>query len=148
MRSDYYWIRKKARKHDKWIMKQDSTTWKIRTQNLVATYTLILRINLEKFTKSILIIPYIILKLRKLEVQCFKQCTNQSWNEEVMAIWIQPCKVERPFRNYFEIQLMNSKSNSKLPNFEVTHYHFDASPLLPWELYLGHSIHPKWVPND
>ena len=35
-------------------MKQDSTTWKFRTQNLVVTYTLTLRKNLEYFPNFIL----------------------------------------------------------------------------------------------
>ena len=63
------------------------------------------------------------LRLRKLEVQSFKQCANQRWNEEVMVIWRQLRKVEGPFRNDFEIQLMNSKSNLWIrndPNFEFS----------------------------
>ena len=32
MRNDHYGVRKKARKHGKWDMKQDSTAWKFRTQ--------------------------------------------------------------------------------------------------------------------
>ena len=39
MRNDHYEIRKKAKKHGKLGMKQDSAAWKFRTQNLVATYT-------------------------------------------------------------------------------------------------------------
>ena len=34
-------------------MKQDLATWKFRTQNLMITYTLTLRINLEDFSDSI-----------------------------------------------------------------------------------------------
>ena len=49
-------------------MKQDSTAWKFRTQNLVATCIMTLRINLEYFSKSILGILYIVLKLGKLGV--------------------------------------------------------------------------------
>ena len=40
-------------------MKQDSTAWKFRTQNLVATYTLTFMKNLEHFLKFILVILYI-----------------------------------------------------------------------------------------
>ena len=106
--------------------------------------------------KPILDILYIVLKFEKLEIQRFKQCENQSWNEEVMTIWRQLRKVEEPFRNStygFEIQLMDLKSNLWIqnpirnePNFKFTHYHFDVSPPLPQELHLGHSIRPKWTP--
>ena len=40
MRNDHYGVRKEARKHEKWDMKQDSVVGKFRTQNLVVTYTL------------------------------------------------------------------------------------------------------------
>ena len=119
MRNDHYGVRKKARKHGKWGMKQDSVAWKFRTQNLMVTYTLTLRTNLEHFPESILYILYIILNLGNLGVQNFKQCANWSWNEEVMANWRQLHKAERSFQNDFEIQLMNSKSNSKLPQFQI-----------------------------
>ena len=46
-------------------MKQNSTAWKFRTQNLVTTFTLTLRINLEYFPKSIVGILYIISKFEK-----------------------------------------------------------------------------------
>ena len=52
-------------------MKQDPTTWKFATQNLVATCTLILRTNLEYFSKSILVILYF------FEAQEFKSPTLQ-----------------------------------------------------------------------
>ena len=32
IRNDHYGVRKKARKHEKWGMKQDSASWKFRTQ--------------------------------------------------------------------------------------------------------------------
>ena len=32
MRNDHYGVRKKARKHEKWGMKQDLAAWKFRTQ--------------------------------------------------------------------------------------------------------------------
>ena len=59
MRNDHYEVRKKVRKHEKWGMKEDSTTWKFGTQNLMVTRTLTLRKNLEYFPKSILDILYI-----------------------------------------------------------------------------------------
>ena len=99
MINDHYGERKKARKHEKWGMKQDSIAWKFRTQNLVATYILTLMTNLEHFLKSILDMTYMILKLENLGVQQFKWCPNQSWNEEVMAIWRQLHKVKGPFWN-------------------------------------------------
>ena len=58
-------------------------------------YTLTLRTNLEHFLKSIIYILYIVSKLGKSGVQRFKQCTNWSWNEEVIAVWRQLRKVER-----------------------------------------------------
>ena len=85
--------------------------WKFRTQNLVATYSHF-EANLEHFLKSILGILYIVSKLGKSGVQHFKWCANQRWNEEVITIWRQPWKTERPFRNStceFKIQLMNLK---------------------------------------
>ena len=88
-------------------------------KNLMALYTLTLRTNLEHFIESILYIIYIILKLGKSKVQNFKHYANWSWNEEVMANWRQLRKAERSFQNDFEIQLMNSKSNSKLPQFQI-----------------------------
>ena len=59
-------------------MKQDSTAWKFRTQNLVVTYTLTLRTNFENLLESILDIIYIVSNLGKSEVQHFKRCANQS----------------------------------------------------------------------
>ena len=43
-------------------MKQDSIAWKFRTQNLVTTYTMTLRINLEYLLESILDMLYIFSK--------------------------------------------------------------------------------------
>ena len=150
MINDHYGVRKKARKHGKWGMKQDSVAWKFRTQNLVIAYTLNLRTNLEHFIESILYIIYIILKLGKSEVQNFKHYANWSWNEEVMAIWRQLHQVGGSFRNDFEIQLMISKFNLWIrnplrndTNSEFTHCHFDVPPPLPRELHLKHSIRPR-----
>ena len=66
-------------------MKQDSAAWKFRTQNLVATCTLNLRANFEYFPKSILGILYVVLKLGKLGVKLFKQCTNGA---KMKKLWL------------------------------------------------------------
>ena len=85
-------------------------------KNLIVIYTLNLKTNLEHFSESILYIIYIISKLGKSGVQLFKQCTNWSWNEEIMVIWRHLRKVKGPFRNptyEFEIQFeMTPISNS------------------------------------
>ena len=122
---------------EKWPLgskKEGKKTWEIRHEakiqlhgnlelkNLMVIYTLILRINLEHFSESILYILYIVLNIGKLEVQRFKWCTNRNWNEEVIVIWNQLHKVEGSFRNStyeFKIQLMNSKSTSKWPQFRI-----------------------------
>ena len=148
MRNDHYGVRKKAKKHGKWGMKQDLAAWKFRTQNLVVTCTLILRINLEYFPKFILDRLYTVSKIGKWGVQCFKWCINQSWNEEVMSNWRQLCKAKGPIEmiSKFNLWIRNPIQND--PNFEFTHYHFDVLPPLPWELHLGHSIHSKWALQD
>ena len=93
------------------MKKIHQVAWKFGTQNLVATCTLILRKILEHFTKFILCILYIFLKLYNSRIQSFKWCVNHIWNEKVMTIWRQLHKVETPFRNDFEIQFMISKFN-------------------------------------
>ena len=88
----------------------------------MALYTLTLRTNLEHFMESIIYILYIISKLGKSGIQCFKWFANRSWNEEVMAIWRQLHQAKGSFRNStydFEIQLMNSKSTSKGHQFRI-----------------------------
>ena len=70
----------------------------------------IYRTNLEHFLESIAYILYIISKVGKSGVQCFKQCANQSWNEEVMAIWRQLHQARGSFRN----PLWNFASLAKL----------------------------------
>ena len=57
--------------------------------------------NLEYFLESFVYILYIISKLKKSEVQFFKQCANRSWNEEVMIIWRQLRKIKRNFASPF-----------------------------------------------
>ena len=41
---------------------------------------------LEHFLKSNLYMLYVVSKIRKSIIQCFKRFANQSWNEEVRAI--------------------------------------------------------------
>ena len=124
-------------------------------KNLMALYNLNLRTNLDHFLESIVYILYIVLNLGKSGVQRSKRCANQSWNEEVMVIWRHVHQVGGSFQNDFEIQLMISKFNLWIrnplrndTNFEFTHYHFNVSPPLPWELHLEHFIYPKWTPHD
>ena len=52
--------------------------------------SLLLDTFLEHFMELKLCIPYVVLKLRKSGVQCFKRCAIWIWNEEVMAIWKNP----------------------------------------------------------
>ena len=119
MINDHYGVRKKARKHRKWGMKQDLAAWKFRTQKSDG----IIYSDFENKFGAISGVHYIhtiyLSKLGKSGVQRFKRCANQSWNEEVMVIWKQLYKVEGSFRNDFEIQLMNSKSTSKWHQFQI-----------------------------
>ena len=52
---------------------------------------------LENFIKSNWCMLYVISKLRKSTIQCFKQCTIRSWNEEVAAIASQSLLAEGSF---------------------------------------------------
>ena len=135
MRNNHYGVRKKARKHVKWGLKQDSAAWKFRTQKSDGN----IYSNFEDKFGALYGVHFIhtiyISNLRKSGVQCFKRCANRSWNEEVMAIWSQLHKIEEPFWNEtyeFKIQLMNSKSNSKWPQFRIhtlPHWYFTFSTL-------------------
>ena len=71
------------------------------------------RTNLEHFLESIVYMLYIVLKLRKLKVQRFKQCANQSWNEEVMVIWRQLHQSRGSFRKLAKLRKMNFVSLAK-----------------------------------
>ena len=98
--------------------------WKFGTQNLVATYTLTLMKRLEYFQKSILGKPYIVLKSK---IQNFKQCTNWSWNKEVMHVWSKLVKEESWVRNGFRLlkTQMNARKLLVVPKFEA-YYLFQA----------------------
>ena len=65
-------------------MKQDSTAWKFITQNLVVTYTLNLRINLEYFLKSIL---GILLSFRNSGSQKSNTSNNVQIGAEMKKLW-------------------------------------------------------------
>ena len=119
IKNDHYEVRKKIRKHRKWGMKRDSTVWKFRTQKSDGNIYSEFEDKFGALSKSILYILYIVSKLGKSEVQRFKRCVNQSWNEEVIAIWRQLHQARGSFRNDLEIQLMNSKSNLKWPQFWI-----------------------------
>ena len=119
MRNDHYGVRKKAIKHGKWGMKQDSVAWKFRTQKSDG----IIYSNFEEKFRALprfhcIHIIYLS-KLGKSRVQRFKRCANRSWNEEVIAIWRQLHQARGSFRNDLEIQLMNSKSTSKWHQFWI-----------------------------
>ena len=120
MINDHYGVRKKARKHGKWDMKQDLAAWKFRTQK---SDGIIYSDFEDKFGAlsgvHYIYTLYIVSKLGKSGVQLFKRFANRSWNEEVMTIWKQLHKVEGSFRNHSEIQLMNSKSTSKWHQFRI-----------------------------
>ena len=65
-------------------MKQDSTIWKFKTQNLVTTYTLTLRINLEHFLESILDILYI---FRRSKSQKSNVSNGMQIRVEMKKLW-------------------------------------------------------------
>ena len=64
-----------------WRIQEDSNCW----------------ILWEHFMESILYILYVVLKLRKSEIQCFKRSINRSWNEEVIDIGSQAHQAEGQF---------------------------------------------------
>ena len=61
---------------------------------------------LEQFLKSNLCMLYVISKLRKPTIQCFKQCMIWSWNEGVTAIGSQSLQVEERILHGCEITLL------------------------------------------
>ena len=119
MRNDHYGVRKKARKHGKWGMKQDSAAWKFRTQKSNG----IIYSDFDDIFRGI------------LGVHCIHTIYRfESW--EVRSPTLQMvCKSElkwrsydhlktmhqagESFRNDFEIQLTNSKSTSKWHQFRI-----------------------------
>ena len=99
----------------------------------------------RNFIESILYILYIVLKLKKLGVQCFKRCANWSWNEEVMSVWRQLHQAVRKFRNCEMSCEMKSTCEisqgvSQLRNYLQAHVcHFASRKL---KLHL-HSCEPR-----
>ena len=72
--------------------KERNLTWWIQEDSNCWTHS-------EHFLESISCILYVVLKLGKSGVQHFKQCTNQSWNGEVIAIGSQSHQAKSQFRN-------------------------------------------------
>ena len=143
-------VRKKARKHGKWGLKQDSSSCtKIKNSksggNMYSEFE-------EKF--GVFSEFYFVHTIYHFE----------SW--EVRSPTLQTvCKLELKWRSYdnlntiaqslkghfkmilkFNLWIRNPIRND--PNFKFAHNHFDVLPLLPRELHLGHSIRPKWTPHD
>ena len=52
---------------------------------------------LENFLKSNLYMLYVVSKIRKSKIQCFKRFVNRSWNEEVRAIGSRSLQAEGQF---------------------------------------------------
>ena len=119
MKNNHYGVRKRQENMGNEAWSKIQLHGNLELKNLIALYTLTLRKNLEHLLESIIYILYIVSHLRKLGVQRFKLCTNQSWNKEVMSIWRQLHQVGGSFRTDFEIQLMNSKSTSKWHQFRI-----------------------------
>ena len=88
-------------------MKQDSAAWKFRTQNLVVTYTLNLRKNLEHFLESILDILYIFQISGSQESNA---SNSVQIGVEMKKLWPFEDNCTK-LKDNFEIQLVNSKSN-------------------------------------
>ena len=61
---------------------------------------------LEHFLKFIFYMLYTISKLRNSKIQCFKQCTIQSWNEGVTAITSKSLQAEGRFLHGYGISLL------------------------------------------
>ena len=70
--------------------KERNLTWRIQEDSNCWTF-------LEHFLELISCILYVVLKLRKLAIQCFQWCMIQSWNEEVRAIGSQSHQAEGQF---------------------------------------------------
>ena len=62
---------------------------------------------LEYFLKSNLCMLYVVSKIGKSTIQCFKRFANQSWNEEVRANGSRSLQAEGQFRSHF-VRLRNS----------------------------------------
>ena len=61
---------------------------------------------LEHFLESNLFILYVVSKLRKSSIQCFKQCAIRSWNEGVTAVGSRTPQAERLISQPCEISLL------------------------------------------
>ena len=94
MKNDHYGVRKKARKHGKWGMKQDLVAWKFRTQKSNGNIYSDFKEKFRDFSRVHFIHTIYRFKAWKSRVQWFKGYANWSWNEEVMTIWRQIHKTE------------------------------------------------------
>ena len=81
--------------------KERNLTWRIQEDSNCWTH-------FEHFLESISCILYVVSKLEKSWIQCFKRYINQSWNEEVIAIgsqlhqaksWFRSCEINLWLRN-------------------------------------------------
>ena len=70
--------------------KEKNLTWRIQEDSHCWTL-------LEHFLELNWCIPYVVSKLGKSKIQCFKRCMIWSWNEEVMVVWRQPHQAVRNF---------------------------------------------------
>ena len=140
MRNEHYGVRKKARKHGKWGMKQDSTAWKFRTQK----FDDIIYSEFEDKFRARYRVHYI-------------HTIYHFEDQEVRNLMLQTvCKSELKWRSYdhlkttaptwrviskFNLWIRNPLRNDT--NFEFTHCHFDVPLPLPRELHLFN----LWIRN-
>ena len=123
MRNDHNGVRKGARKHRKWGMKQDSVAWKFRTQNLIVIYSLTLRTNLEHFSESILYIHIFFkaweVKSPTLQTMCKSKLKWRSYGHlnTTVQSWKTISKLFRNSTYEFKIQ------------FEITQFRSHPLPL-------------------
>ena len=156
MRNDHYRVIKKASKHGLWGMKQNLSSWmeiwnaksggnmysKLKLKFGVAfevyfRHTIYCFEAREVRSPTLQIVYKSKLKWRSYD---YLKTIVQIWRTILKWFWNSICE--------FKIQLMNSKSNSKLPQFRFHPLPLWCSPPLHRELHLGHFIHPKWVLHD
>ena len=88
---------------------------------------------LEHFLKSNLCMLYVISKLRKSIIQCFKRCAIRSWNEGVTAIAsrslqakgriLHGCEITLLLRNDFAA-ILHSATKFLLKFLDICNWHF------------------------
>ena len=133
MRNDHYGVRKKARKHGKWGMKQDSAARKFRTQKSDGNIYSDLEDKFKVLSKVHFIHTIYRFEDREVRSPTFQMvCTKLKGHFEMIS--------------KFNLWIRNPLWNDT--NFQFTHCHFDVSPPSPLELHLGHFILPKWTPHN